>query len=409
MPQNKKDLILESFQKMDITMLEALLDDDKTYQDATKEVFLEKLNKAFSQLQDSGDTTLIQQKGYCGSERCENNGCGGYSFVGNHSKRHMDLIFLEQDAEISDIFHCNHFISGKEGLEDGGLVYVDIKADEKADFKPSSEFLTDRLVYKSAIKALEKHQDEIIDKGIYQNWLETRSWLFDTLNIFSAGEYRDSDNFYWMYYRMRELNDFLKYAEQAKAAVEEFQIIDENNETLLLRWLSEYEEVGESLSLFLFEDLDYDNPEASDYFMFNDFKISTADFKYIAKFKYLFDEYYWDKLKQYCNNEDEVESSVLLKRLAVAAKETHMRNSNEQYPLYVKVYQNAKYHFDDPLLESESEFVSYLEGIDWDEFLYGYLNFYFIEEFDEIQDKLTENRHNQLSLTYNLKRNGFEF
>ena len=85
-----------------------------------------------------------------------------------------------------------------------------------------------------------------------------------------------------------------------------------------------------------------------------------------------------------------------------------MQNSAGQYPLYVQAYQKTKYHFGDPLLENEVEFVNYLKDINWDEFLYMYLNFYFIDEFDEIQDKLTENRHNQFSLTYYLRQKGME-
>ena len=45
--KNKKNLIVESFKKMDCDMLEILLDENFTYQDAKKEVFLEKININF--------------------------------------------------------------------------------------------------------------------------------------------------------------------------------------------------------------------------------------------------------------------------------------------------------------------------------------------------------------------------
>ena len=43
MINHKKDLILDSLQQMNLSMLEVLLDDDKTYQGATKEFFLQKI------------------------------------------------------------------------------------------------------------------------------------------------------------------------------------------------------------------------------------------------------------------------------------------------------------------------------------------------------------------------------
>ena len=44
-------------------MLDLLLDDDKTYQDATKEAFLNRLSQSFSEFKDSNDTKLIAIKG----------------------------------------------------------------------------------------------------------------------------------------------------------------------------------------------------------------------------------------------------------------------------------------------------------------------------------------------------------
>ncbi len=43
-------------------------------------------------------------------------------------------------------------------------------------------------------------------------------------------------------------------------------------------------------------DIDFENPENKLFFMVEDLKISTSDFKYIAKFKFLFDTHYWSML-----------------------------------------------------------------------------------------------------------------
>ena len=42
MDLNKKEPIIKSFQNMDLDMLDILLDENKTYQDVYKEIFIEK-------------------------------------------------------------------------------------------------------------------------------------------------------------------------------------------------------------------------------------------------------------------------------------------------------------------------------------------------------------------------------
>ena len=48
MDLNKKEPIIKSFKNMDLDMLDILLDENKTYQDVYKEIFIEKLEIVFS-------------------------------------------------------------------------------------------------------------------------------------------------------------------------------------------------------------------------------------------------------------------------------------------------------------------------------------------------------------------------
>ncbi|MGL6269330.1 MAG: hypothetical protein ACRC2O_15460, partial [Chitinophagaceae bacterium] len=86
----KKETIIHYFEKMDIRMLDILLDDTKTYQNASKDIFLEKLALAFKKFKNINDTFLTSYKGICGSKVCPNKGCKGFSFVGNISGQHID-------------------------------------------------------------------------------------------------------------------------------------------------------------------------------------------------------------------------------------------------------------------------------------------------------------------------------
>ena len=77
--------ILKYMSEMDIEMLSLILDDSKTYQDATKEVFLEKLKGAFESFKNEKDQKLNYYPGVCNSTECTNTGCKGYTFVGDTS------------------------------------------------------------------------------------------------------------------------------------------------------------------------------------------------------------------------------------------------------------------------------------------------------------------------------------
>lgn len=288
-------------------MLDILLDENKTYQEARKEVFIEKFNDVFSKLKKDGDTFLSSHIGFCNSIICSNKGCKGYSFVGNKSKKHIDLIFDELNDEINDIFHCNGFQTNDKSIETESLIDIDIKNDEKADFKPCIDFLLKSQKCKMAYEELIQYQNSIIDKTIYLSWLEKYFELNKTFTGkgFLSYNYSDFHNFYWLYFRINELNDFLQSSESAKEAVEEFQTNDKSNESQLLKWLIKYEKIGDDLSLFLYEDIDFEYPEKSEYFVVDNFKISTSDFIHVAKFKFLFDEYYWAMLEKYSTFSDE--------------------------------------------------------------------------------------------------------
>jgi hypothetical protein len=307
MKNSKKEFIIGSFQKMDWNMLDILLDENKTYQDAKKDVFLEKIEEAFSILKRHDDTILLPYEGFCNSEECSNKGCKGYSFVGNNSKQHIDLIFEELDDDINDIYHCSHFKTNDISVETENLIAIDIKNDERADFKPSIDFLIKSQKCKSAYEELYQYQNKIINKEVYIEWLDKFYNLYKSFDL-PPFFYSDFNKFHNLYYKISLLNDFLQSSNLAKNAIKEFQTIDKNNEQQLLKWLIKHEETGDNLTLFLYEDIDFEYPEKREYFEVENLKIDTSDFKYIANFKFHFDEHYWNMLEKHTtfSNEESI-------------------------------------------------------------------------------------------------------
>jgi len=62
--------ILNAFSSMDIAMLRNQLKDEYSYQDATKDIFLNEIEKFFKRRKDAGDTKLIIYEGECTDETC---------------------------------------------------------------------------------------------------------------------------------------------------------------------------------------------------------------------------------------------------------------------------------------------------------------------------------------------------
>jgi len=230
-------------------------------------------------------------KRVCKSNKCDNKGCSGYSFVGNNSKNHVDFIYQETENEINDIFNCHGFeITGKS-IETNDSLSLFIKQDEKADFKPSSEFLIQSQKCKLAYDELVHFQNTAIGKEVYLVWLEKFYPLYQSFEL-PPIFYAEFDKFYWLYSKINGLKDFLQSNKSAIQALNEFQSIDKTNEKQLLLWLTKYEQTGDNLTLFLYEDINFEQPEKNKYFKVDKLKIDTSDFEHIAKFKFLFDEYY---------------------------------------------------------------------------------------------------------------------
>ena len=123
--KTQADAIIYFLQLMDIEMVSDILDNDRTYQNLDKNIFIQKLGAALDNFLESGDTFLNCHEGFCDSEVC-NYKCSGFSFIGNHSNNFIDLIKYTKDGKIKDIYECTHFKS----LKNSGLKKVRIILDE---------------------------------------------------------------------------------------------------------------------------------------------------------------------------------------------------------------------------------------------------------------------------------------
>ena len=108
--KTQADTVIYFIERLDIDMVDAFLDNKKTYQDFEKSKFIKKFGIAFDEFINSGDTFLNKYSGFCNAEIC-NYKCKGFSFIGNSSKNYFDLIIDIEDGVVQDIYECTQFKS----------------------------------------------------------------------------------------------------------------------------------------------------------------------------------------------------------------------------------------------------------------------------------------------------------
>jgi hypothetical protein len=122
------DAVLCFLQRLDIAMVSSVLEDNRTYQNFAKPLFIKKLEDALDELIEAGDTYLNRYKGSCNYKSC-NYKCIGYSFIGNNSGNYFDLIIDVKDGVVNDIYECFSFKCEDEGIHINEHIVVD-KSDD---------------------------------------------------------------------------------------------------------------------------------------------------------------------------------------------------------------------------------------------------------------------------------------
>jgi hypothetical protein len=167
--------ILSYFTSMDIANLRLHLKDEYNYEDTTKEIFLNEIEKIFDAHKNSGDTELIIYNGACAGKRCENCGKKGYRFVGNHSKNYMDLLFEIEGDDIKDIFSCSYFNTEVEieGLQTKADIYFN--EDDRISFKRTPDYWFKVYSASAAYKEIITKPPRRINFEELSNWLDKHS------------------------------------------------------------------------------------------------------------------------------------------------------------------------------------------------------------------------------------------
>jgi hypothetical protein len=125
-------IVRKCIQEMNIEALYYLLDVERTYQDWQRNEFILKLEYVMRQFKADGDTYLNAVQGSCGGSCAK--GQNGYLFIGNNSKNYMNLLFVEEQLELQDLYECSLFKTNFQNIVLNKRYYLDPSAQRMASF-----------------------------------------------------------------------------------------------------------------------------------------------------------------------------------------------------------------------------------------------------------------------------------
>lgn len=292
---NTKEIIIKGISDMNSELLLDVLDDNLTYQEAHKEVFIQKLEEAFGRFRKVNDTFLIPEPGACMYDQCTNKGCKGYSFIGNNSGTCLDLIIEEKGDQITDIFYCRGMETKLESTMYTYKIRIHIGTDEEADFHPTTEYLYNVQKSDKAIEEIESQENLCFSKLDIIYLVEKYNSLYNAIfNPFRG--YTRFEKFESAFEALKEISNYIGKEDKVKKALSIYNEETVLNDNELLRWLLKVEDLGlEMGSLIFYMDIDALNNQKTESINFNNksgIKIYKQEFESEIKFCQLFNTQY---------------------------------------------------------------------------------------------------------------------
>lgn len=223
----QKEAFLKYLQRMDIEMLDFILDESIVYFGASKKVFLEKLSYIFNQVKLSGETGVLKIKKH---KKQENT----YYLIFRISGYSNKFIIEEQDGRILKMYSPVKRIS-RYDIENLDPLEIFFGDDEKIDFKPSNDYVMNLHRCTKAYEELLNDKIQILTKDDIIFWLDKHLLLYNKVKEhYLYLKYNDFRNlFFFLDHLVEELQNY----SEVEMALKSFT---DKDTSALNQWLVDY-------------------------------------------------------------------------------------------------------------------------------------------------------------------------
>ena len=293
--------LINAISEMDCKAIELILEDNVSYQDTTKSIFLQKLKEVFTDFQKE-DNKLIPYEGKCISDKCTNKNKKGIAFVGNKSGRYINFIIEQnEDSTVKDIYTCSGFFTNENVIDENKRkLDISVYNDEKVNFTPSSSYNYLKNKSITALNEIKQLNNCEISKEEIITWIKSYEELYNSMNWIN-NFYKHHYSFYWLYYHINEIYKFLIIENEAKIAINEFKYINLDNEIDLLKWLVKYEHLYYELILLCANIVTEESLQTGNCVLHKDHTVyfKTNILQNCIDLQELLEKHYYEKLNKY--------------------------------------------------------------------------------------------------------------
>lgn len=277
----QKEAFLKYLQRMDIEMLEIILDDSIIYFGASKKVFLEKLSYIFNQVKLGGG------KGYLRIKQHKKQ-TDTYYLLLQIFRYANKFIIEEKEGNIIKIYGTK-IKTSKDDIENLSPLEIFFGDDEKIEFKPSNEYVMKIYRCTNAYEELVNDKIQILTREDISQWLKKHTLLYEEVKEeYLLFKYNDFRSLFFMFdYLLEELQNY----NEVKMALKSFT---DSNVNSLHQWLVDYNRLALCRVLSFessFSDIDVANKTLKYNYRSNIY-FKGDDFLAIVKFNELYHKYY---------------------------------------------------------------------------------------------------------------------
>lgn len=238
----EKQLLIQAFQSLDFEKLHYLLDDNKSYMDVSKDLFLSRLKEKINQYSDLKSYEEVIE-GIC--DFC-NKGCKAYKFKAEGCPS-LSLFFEEKNDAVTDIYLCNSLLLERSD-EDSWPIYFEFYEEEKVDFKPSIDYLINLQRIEKAIEDFNRLVSmNLVPIEEVVHWHNKCKTLANDLNlddISVSSRYKAYEYIDLLYSKVSSLVHNYNNNHLAQNALDAYNKIDANDEKSIVKWLIDNKEIS---------------------------------------------------------------------------------------------------------------------------------------------------------------------